>query len=579
MSDKPENSNLSIVSQSPPAGERKTPTDAAPRATLSSDWFGGPRAVSPASPGPGNRLLPSWLSGIAPTETPTPPHAPEEAREEIPVSRAPNDKVAPCEESRAPSPLAVPAPPTPPALVTRDAAVTATLAGSVASPAQPFLPRHGLSAPSPAPSVGAQPPRSPNPPAAPAAPAATPAPAPISIATPSASSPPPTATPAPPTAAVPHQVSSSPRNATLSAPQDAVTPQPRAVTHRRFLKGVVIGAIATSAAGAALVLSRGGEAPTPGRVVDPSGDASQNRPAPVNPEGRLMPAGSFTMGSPESEAGRNDDEAAVGVTLTHSFWFGTHEVTQGIWSEVMRSNPSYFSACGAECPVERISWFDSAEFMNRLSARDGLTPCYSLGDCSGTAGSGTVVGEQAPVWGRGDFECATAELVTSCSGYRFPTEAEWEFAARANTTGATYVGALEFVSKRNAPNLSKIAWYAGNSVVDYNPAFDCSAWKARELSGPRCGPKPVGLRTPNPNQLQDVLGNVWEWTSDWYKKDRSVAGVGLVDPQGPQSGEIRVFKGGSWRDSAVHSRSAARRGSRPQWRYASLGLRLARNQP
>ena len=585
MSDRPEDSKRTQPEQPPAAEESARSPDAAPQTKLSSNWFGTPSDFRPASTGTSNRLLPSWLSGIAATDSPAQTDSPQPATAEESLRRAPVENVAPREEGREVEQRAIAQHQERQTSSAHDTKVPFALEFRF----QPLPLNLGAPAPSPASVAGPQPLPTPAAPIAPAAQTAKPS----APASPAESPPPHAAVPAPiPTSPAvpevwrtpssrlhPHGAASSPGNATLSAPQDAVTPRPSAVTHRRFLKGVVITAIAVSTAGAALVLSRGSEAPTPVTVVDPSGDASQNRPAPVNPEGRVMPAGSFTMGSPESEAGRNDDEGAVGVTLTHPFWSGTHEVTQGIWSEVMRSNPSYFSACGAECPVERISWFDSAEFMNRLSARAGLTPCYSLGDCSGTAGSGTVVGEQAPVWGRGDFECASAELVTSCSGYRFPTEAEWEFAARANTTGATYVGALEVVGKRNAPNLGKIAWYAGNSVVDYNPAFDCSAWKARELSGPRCGPKPVGLRTPNPNQLQDVLGNVWEWTSDWYKKDRSVAGVGLVDPQGPQSGEIRVFKGGSWRDSAVHSRSAARRGSRPQWRYASLGLRLARNQP
>jgi formylglycine-generating enzyme required for sulfatase activity len=282
------------------------------------------------------------------------------------------------------------------------------------------------------------------------------------------------------------------------------------------------------------------------------------------------------MGSSEYETGHSKDEPQSQVSLSRSYWLATHEVTQELWTRVMGSNPSYFANCGSQCPVERVSWFDTIEFMNRLSLSEGRGACYATHNCTGTPGSGTVVGKQAPVWGRGDYECSRVDAIANCTGYRFPTEAEWEFAARANTTTATYNGNLDNLGRRNAPNLGRIAWYAGNAVVDYEPQYPCADWTEREVYGVGCGPKSVGLLPANTLGLYDTMGNVWEWTGDWWGTYRPSASA---DPRGPSTGDIRVFKGGSWRDDAALSRAASRRGSKPQYRYGSLGIRLARNQP
>lgn len=297
---------------------------------------------------------------------------------------------------------------------------------------------------------------------------------------------------------------------------------------------------------------------------------------PPPPTGVTVSAGTFVMGSSEYETGHSKDEPQSQVSLSRSYWLATHEVTQELWTRVMGSNPSYFANCGSQCPVERVSWFDTVAFMNRLSLSEDRSACYATYNCTGTPGSGTVVGKQAPVWGRGDYECSTVEALPNCTGYRFPTEAEWEFAARANTTTATYNGDLNTLGKRNAPNLGQIAWYAGNAVVDYQPQYPCAEWTEREVYGVGCGPKPIGLLPANAFGLYDTMGNVWEWTSDWWGTYRQGT---AVDPQGPPTGDIRVFKGGSWRDDAALSRAASRRGSKPQYRYGSLGIRLARNQP
>ena len=226
--------------------------------------------------------------------------------------------------------------------------------------------------------------------------------------------------------------------------------------------------------------------------------------SPLGMEFKWIPAGSFVMGSPQGEEGRFAAEVQHGVRISEGFWMGKYEVTQGEWEAVMGSNPSYFESCGARCPVESVSWNDVQGFIAELNARES---------------------------GKGNR-------------YRLPTEAEWEYAARAGTTGARH-GVL-----------GSIAWYEDNS-------------------GGRT--HPVGQKRANAWGLHDMLGNVWEWTADWYGDYPS----GLVtDPRGPSTGSDRVFRGGSW--FAWNVRSANRLYDSPGFRgyddIAGVGFRLVRTE-
>ncbi len=246
-----------------------------------------------------------------------------------------------------------------------------------------------------------------------------------------------------------------------------------------------------------------------------------------------IPAGTFLMGSPEGEAGRDDDELQRAVTISQGFWLGKYEVTQGEWEAVTGENPSEFRACGARCPVEWVSWDDVQEFIRKLNAKE--------------SGSG--------------YE------------YRLPTEAEWEYAARAGTTGATPEGELRILGEHNASELDGQAWYGGNSGVDYAGAWDCSRWPERQHAAAQCGTHPVGRKRANAWGLHDMLGNVREWTGDWYGEYPSVS---VTDPAGPRTGSARVNRGGGWRHAARHVRSAYRNGNAPGYRFNLIGFRLVR---
>ena len=215
----------------------------------------------------------------------------------------------------------------------------------------------------------------------------------------------------------------------------------------------------------------------------------------------LIPAGSFQMGSTN---GFSSEQPVHIVTITRPFYIQKTEVTQGQWREIMGSNPSHFSSCGDNCPVDQASWDAIQEFLRRLNA-------------------------EFP--GR---------------NYRLPTEAEWEYAARAGTTG-DYGG---------TGNLDGMGWYGDNSAVDGVPQTH-----------------PVARKQPNAFGLYDMHGNVWEWVHDWegpYTADAK------TDPTGPTTGRLRVLRGGSYIDSAIHARSANRSRQGSTVRSRNYGFRLAR---
>ncbi len=220
---------------------------------------------------------------------------------------------------------------------------------------------------------------------------------------------------------------------------------------------------------------------------------------------RWIPSGRFTMGSPTSERGRDADEVQHEVVLTRGFFLAETECTQGQWEAVMGGNPSYFK--GSERPVEKVSWEEAVEYCRKLTAKqraEGILP---------------------DGW-----------------EWRLPTEAEWEYAARAGTTGARY------------GKLDTIAWRDGNSGKQTQP---------------------VKQKTANAWGLYDMMGNVWEWCSDWYGGYPTGS---VTDPTGPSSGSgrvIRVIRGGGWRYDARFARSAGRDRCGSDIRYNDLGFRPA----
>ena len=229
---------------------------------------------------------------------------------------------------------------------------------------------------------------------------------------------------------------------------------------------------------------------------------------------RIAP-GSFTMGSPEDEEGRGDHELRHEVTLTRAFCLMATEVTQGEWKALMGNNPSELSNCGANCPVERLSWYDAVEYANARSHRDGLLPCYS----------------------------GTEFVGLTCAGYRLPTDAEWEYAARAGTKGPTY------------GDLDAIAWIGENAGTDSTPNTT----------------HPVGQKLPNAWGLHDMFGNVCEWTNDW---SGPLSGA-MTDPTGAPSGLFRVVRGGGRYSYEEDARAAYRFALEPENRTGDNGVRLA----
>ncbi|MBT3196101.1 MAG: formylglycine-generating enzyme family protein [Gammaproteobacteria bacterium] len=236
------------------------------------------------------------------------------------------------------------------------------------------------------------------------------------------------------------------------------------------------------------------------------------------------------MGSPTSEPGRDNDERQHRVKLTEGYWMGKYEVTQGQWKKVMGNNPSNFTSCGSSCPVEMISWEDTQSFIRKLNGR----------------GNGT---------------------------FKLPSEAQWEYAARAGSTTALYSGNLTIKGKNNGPELDPISWYGGNSGVHYSGGYDCSGWSEKQYSSNSCGTHPVGKKQPNNYGLYDMSGNVWEWVNDW--KGGYPTGT-VTDPEGPSSGRSRVYRGGSWLHYAGSLRSADRYDDSPSYRNRYLGVRLLR---
>ena len=259
-------------------------------------------------------------------------------------------------------------------------------------------------------------------------------------------------------------------------------------------------------------------------------------------------SGEYSRGSPLDEAGREADEVRHRVRITRAFEMDRTEVTQEEWARHMASTPANRTEC-PRCPVEQVNRYEAMLFANARSQADGLPRCYDFtaADCSMPIGTGCP---PERIWNRCDGPFCTGARPASleCMGWRLPTEAEWEYAARAG---------------------SDTAFLAGNDESLANVHGWCGA--AEGMS------HPVGLKPANPFGLLDIIGNVYEWTADEYAPYPSDPPP-LVDPIATR-GRGGVIRGGSFAFGDSYCRSANRGARAPTSRENILGFRLVRTLP
>jgi formylglycine-generating enzyme required for sulfatase activity len=239
----------------------------------------------------------------------------------------------------------------------------------------------------------------------------------------------------------------------------------------------------------------------------------------TNIEMIAVKGGTFQMGSNYGE----NEEKPVHQVKINDFYISKYEITQKQWKAVMGNNPSHFN--GNDRPVENISWYTAVVYCNKKSDMEELEKCYS---------------------GRGDnIKCDFSK-----NGYRLPTEAEWEYAARggieSDNANYRYAG---------SNNLDEVAWYRDNSGDKTHP---------------------VGQKQPNELGIYDTSGNVWEWCNDW--SDEDYYGYSPVsNPKGPSNGSYRVLRGGSWNIVDYRCRISVRGMTLPSFSGSNVGFRIARS--
>lgn len=252
----------------------------------------------------------------------------------------------------------------------------------------------------------------------------------------------------------------------------------------------------------------------------PKENAGAHSPAAKARDMVLIPAGKFIMGE------KDESDAPPHEVVISAFLMDVNLVTQEHFQKVMGTNPSRWK--GDRNPVEQLRWGEAVRFCNKRSEAEGLMPCYDL---------------------------QTQKCNFDANGYRLPTEAEWEYACRAGTTTAYFFG-------DTPAKLGEFAWFKKNS-------------------GGR--PRPVGQKQPNPLDLYDMTGNVWQWCNDFYAVDY-YKNSPRENPRGPDAGQNMVLRGGAWKSSDDNCRSGFRYNESPGsadvcFGYDIYGFRCVRKAP
>lgn len=264
---------------------------------------------------------------------------------------------------------------------------------------------------------------------------------------------------------------------------------------------------------------------------------------------RIKP-GTFLMGSPEDEEGRSFDETQHTVTIARAFLLAETETTREQYSAVTGENPEGQPECGKDCPVTIVSWEDAARYCDKLSEKEGIPTadrCY--------------------VFKGGEVSMPRG---LDCRGYRLPTEAEWEYAARAGLIGQRYGDtddAREVCVFSNVADRAFAKLDAYRFLVATYGMLPCDDGHARLA--------PAKSFAPSRFSLYDMNGNVGEWVSDWYARDLGERPT--IDPMGPDTGENRVIRGGSWNSLPQDARVAPRYRDEPSNRGGHVGFRVARS--